>query len=332
MIIKSIKLTNFRNHHKYFLECKENTSLILGENGCGKTSVLEAIYILTRGKSFRAVDNEILKRGTDYYRIEIEYVNGEKNIATFDGKNKTFLILDKKTRRLPKKNKYPVVLFLPSDLNLISHSPSRRRDYFDKFFSQLDEKYNQNLLKYEKALKQRNEFLKKEHKKDDIFSWNILLAKYGINLSKLRKNFIQEINIQLTDTYRSIAKNEDQVEINYTSEVESFTESDYLKQLETNYEKDHILGHTSFGVHHDDYLFLFNHKIANGSASRGETRSIILALKFIEADLIYQKLHLKPIVLLDDVFSELDETRRRCLIKNFQDNQVIITSVEDVNN
>lgn len=332
MIIKTIKLTNFRNHHSYFLECKENTSLILGENGCGKTSVLEAIYILTRGKSFRAVDAEILKRGTEYYRIEIEYTNGEKNIATFDGKNKTFLILDKKTRRLPKKNKYPVVLFLPSDLNLISHSPSRRRDYFDKIFSQLDEQYNQNLLKYEKALKQRNEFLKKEHPKDDIFSWNLLLAKYGAYLFNSRKAFIAEINTKLTKTYRSIAKNKDQVEINYTSEAENFSESDYLKKLETNYEKDHILGHTSFGVHRDDYLFVFNHEIANGSASRGETRSIILALKFIEADLVYEKLHLKPIILLDDVFSELDETRRQCLVENFQNNQVIITSVEDINN
>ncbi len=332
MIIKTIKLTNFRNHHSYYLECKENTSLILGENGCGKTSVLEAIYILTRGKSFRAVDTEILKRGTNYYRIEIEYSNGEKNVATFDGKNKTFLILDKKTRRLPKKNKYPVVLFLPSDLNLISHSPSRRRDYFDKIFSQLDEQYTQNLLKYEKALKQRNEFLKKEHPRDDIFSWNLLLAKYGVNLFNSRKVFIEEINARLTKTYRSIAKNKDQIEINYTSEAESFSETDYLKKLETDYEKDHILGHTSFGVHRDDYLFVFNHKIANGSASRGETRSIILALKFIEADLVYEKLHLKPIILLDDVFSELDETRRQCLVKNFQDNQVIITSVENINN
>ncbi len=332
MIIKSIKLTNFRNHNSYFLECEENTSLILGENGCGKTSVLEAIYILTRGKSFRAVDDEILKRGTEYYRIEIEYTNGEKNVATYDGKNKTFLILDKKSRRLPKKNKYPVVLFLPSDLNLISHSPSRRRDYFDKFFSQLDEKYNQDLLKYEKALKQRNEFLKKEQPKDNIFSWNLLLAKYGVSLFNYRKSFIQEINHTLTKTYRGIAKNKDEVEIDYNSETEGLSETEYLKKLELSYEKDCILGHTSFGAHHDDYLFMFNQKLANGSASRGETRSIILALKFIEADLIYQKLNQKPIILLDDVFSELDETRRKCLINNFKNNQVIITSVEDVSN
>ena len=135
MIIKSISLTNFRNHHTYRLDCDEKTSLILGSNGWGKTSILEAIYILTRGKSFRATDPEIINHDSDFYRIELEYQNGEKTIATYDGKSKTFLIADKKQKRLPKKYKYPVILFLPSDLNLISHSPGRRRDYFDRIFS-----------------------------------------------------------------------------------------------------------------------------------------------------------------------------------------------------
>ncbi|MBO7718295.1 DNA replication and repair protein RecF [Candidatus Saccharibacteria bacterium] len=328
MIIKKITLINFRNHKEYQLDCNKDTTLILGPNGSGKTSVLEAIYILTRGKSFRAVDSEILKRDADFYRIELEYDNGEKSIATFDGENKNFFILDKKVRRLPKKNKYPLILFVPSDLNLITHSPSRRRDYFDKFFSQLDESYNQSLLRYEKALKQRNELLKNDSSTENIFSWNLLLAKYGISLTNYRQKFVDEINSELTKTYRSIAKNEDQVIINYVSEATDFTESKYLKKLEVNYEKDHLLGHTSFGVHRDDYVFLFNEKEANGSASRGETRSIILALKFIEAKLIFEKLHLKPIILLDDVFSELDNSRRRSLIDNFKDNQVIITSVE----
>ena len=129
MIIKSIKLTNFRNHSNYLLECTEETSLILGENGCGKTSVLEAIYILTRGKSFRATDPEIIKRDADFYRIELQYFNGESTTATYDGKTKTFISSDKKSKRLSPKHKYPIILFLPSDLNLISHSPGRRRDY-----------------------------------------------------------------------------------------------------------------------------------------------------------------------------------------------------------
>lgn len=331
MIIKSIKLFNFRNHTEYSLVCKDKTSLILGENGSGKTSVLEAIYILTRGKSFRATDPEIIKRGAEFYRIEMEYSNGETSIATYDGNTKTFLIMGKKSRRLPKKSKYPVVLFQPSDLNLISHSPSRRRDYFDHIFSQFDEKYNEALLKYEKSLKQRNELLKNDYlTKEAIFSWNILLAKYGTDLFTYRQKFIQEINSRLTDIYRSIAENSDQIEIVYKTEIAATDDNKYLQTLEQNFQKDTYLGHTSFGVHRDDYIFQFNGEPADGSASRGESRSIILALKFIEAELIYQKTHLKPIILLDDVFSELDETRRKCLVKNFQDNQVIITSVEDI--
>lgn len=331
MIIKSITLTNFRNHESYHLDCDSETSLILGANGYGKTSILEAIYILTRGKSFRATDPEILKHNTEFYRIELEYHSGEKSAATYDGKTKTFLTLDKKSKRLPKKHKYPVVLFLPSDLNLISHSPGRRRDYFDRIFGEFDENYSTNLSKYEKALKQRNELLKNDFLKPEaLFSWNLMLAKYGTNLYTLRHKFITEINTQLTTTYRSIAENQDQIEILYKSDLTAPSEQTYLKQLEVSFVKDSYLGHTTFGVHRDDYIFKFNHKPADGSASRGESRSIILALKFIEANLIYQKTHQKPLILLDDVFSELDETRRHCLIKNFKDNQVIITSVESI--
>lgn len=332
MIIKSIKLTNFRNHTKYTLNCKDETSLILGENGCGKTSVLEAIYILTRGKSFRAADPDILKHGAKYYRIELEYQNGEKITATYDGKTKSFIVLDQKTKRLPKKSHYPVVLFLPSDLNLINHSPSSRRDYFDRVFSSFNEKYNISLLKYEKALKQRNELLKDPNlQSKSLFSWNILLAKYGVELYKYRKSFIEDINKSLTKTYHSIAKNNDQIELFYKTELLNPDENSYFQELEKCFSRDSLLGHTTFGIHHDDFIFMFNQKEASGSASRGETRSIILALKFIEAELIYQKQQLQPLILLDDVFSELDQIHRQSLVTNFKHHQVIITSVEEIN-
>lgn len=331
MIIKSITLTNFRNHTHYALNCQDEVSLILGANGWGKTSILEAIYILTRGKSFRATDDDIIKRDTPFYRIELEYTNGSTITATYDGQHKTFTTTDKKTRRLPTKAKYPVILFLPSDLNLISHSPGRRRDYFDRIFSQLDEDYNTSLSRYNKALKQRNELLKTDRPvKDSLFSWNLLLAQYGTNLYNKRYRFVQLINSKLTPTYRSIAENTDDINLTYNTLADSFTTDTYLKTLEQSLDKDIYLGHTTFGIHRDDYLFGFNHQPADGSASRGETRSVILALKFIEAEMIKEQLSLHPIVLLDDVFSELDETRRRCLVKNFKDNQVIITSVESI--
>lgn len=329
MIIKSISLTNFRNHTQYFLDCKPTTTLILGENGCGKTSVLEAIYILTQGKSFRATDPEIIKRGANFYRIGLKYDNGEEIIATYDNKHKSFKVVDKTTSRLSSKNKYPVILFLPSDLNLIDHAPATRRKYFDRFFSILSPEYSTALNKYEKAITQRNKLLKEDYiNHSTIFPWNILLAKNGIILKNLRADFINQINQIYTDTYHSIAGNQDKVTLKYGSEINNFTESEYLKILEQNYQKDQLIGHTTFGAHHDTIDFIFNQKIASGSASRGETRSIILALKFIEANIIADTLHKKPIILLDDVFSELDNSRRSALIDNFKNHQVIITSVE----
>lgn len=330
MIIKSITLTNFRNHTDYRLDCKPDTTLILGENGCGKTSVLEAIYILTRGKSFRATDPDIIKRDTPFYRIELEYDNGETRIATFDHKNKTFICFDKKSRRLPKKAKYPVVLFQPSDLNLVSGSPSRHRDYFDRIFSELSPDYAESLSKYEKALHQRNELLKSNPSESSLFSWNLMLARYGSILNQKRRELTEDINKNLAPIYYSIAENNDKISLNYKTELQDTTESKYLKALEQNFTKDVYLGHTSFGVHRDDFEFIFNGNPADGSASRGETRSLVLALKFVEAKITEEKLGEKPIILLDDVFSELDNTRRKCLINNFKHHQVIITSVEDV--
>lgn len=330
MIIKRISLENFRSHIKYELVMKNMTSLIVGENGSGKTSVLEAIYLALRGKSFKANDKEILRRGAEFYRIELEFMNNKKTIVGYDGKKKFFLTDDKKTLRLAKDKKEPVILFEPRDLNLISASPSRRRDYFDEVLSQINMDYSSLKSRYEKALKQRNELLKNNNlKKIDLFSWNMMLVKYGVEINKRRKLLIEEINNKLTEIYRTIADNQDEINIRYKTEVEEGGK--YLKYLEQNFEKDIWLGYTSFGIHRDDYEFLFNQVLADGSASRGEIRSIILALKFIEANLI-KKANLKdPLILLDDVFSELDDKRQQALVSNFKNHQVILTSVEEIN-
>ena len=331
MIIKNIRLQNFRSHQSYFLDFSKQTTMIIGENGCGKTSVLEGIFEGCQGKSFKATDKDILKRDAEFYKVEMEFFDGEKTSVVFDGKNnkKRFFFQDKKTGRLPRKNKYPVVLFEPSDLNLIGSSPTRRRDYFDKTLAQVTERYSNSLSKFNKALKQRNELLKEEFLREDaIFSWDVMLAKYVAEIAKMRRENVREINERLEEVYRGIAENEDVVGLEYQTEVED--ERQYFEMLNKNFQKDHILGHTSFGVHRDDYRFLFNGFDADGTASRGETRSIMLALKFIEAEILAKKLGKKPLILLDDVFSELDEKRQKCLVKNFKDNQVIITSVEAV--
>lgn len=338
MIIQSVKLVNFRSHDEFLLQCNKKTSLLVGENGSGKTSVLEAIYEALRGKSFRATDEEILKRGTEFYRIELDFTDGTKTIVLYDGQRKQFLVEDKKKTRLPKKNRYPIVLFLPEDLHLVATSPTKRRNYFDRVISEFNESYSNSLLKYEKALRQRNELLKK-YKIDeddnkvidrDFFSWNILLAKYGLEIRNYRKQYLDKLNAEFNQVYHSIVENGDQVFLKLNLFGGEITEADYFNRLENEFRRDLILGHTGFGIHRDDFIFLFNEKEADGTASRGELRSMILAMKFIEADLIFQETGKKPVVLLDDVFSELDNTRQKCLVRNFKDNQVIITSVDEV--
>ena len=328
MIISSIRLNNFRCHEGYLLEFKNQTTQILGENGWGKTSILEAIYLSVQGKSFKAVDREILRRGAEFYRVELSFLDGEKVVVSYDGEKRVFLVADKKSARLPKKNRYPVVLFEPADMALITSSPTRRRDYFDRFLGQLSEGYSASLSRYNKALRQRNELLKREFvSPDDMFSWDVLLARYGVLIRNARNDLVASLNDRLTGVYRGIAENRDEISLSYESYTGEAEESEYLRLLSMDFERDRLTGHTNFGVHKDDFIFLFNSVPADGTASRGEMRSIILALKFIEAEMLFEELSKKPLILLDDVFSELDETRRKALVKNFQENQVILTSV-----
>ena len=331
-MLEEVRLTNFRSHEQYALKCKPSTTLILGENGCGKTSVLEAIYLALQGKSFRAVDREIVKRETEFYRVEILFTSGEKTIVTYDGTKRRFLAGDKKSMRLPKKYKHPVVLFLPSDLNLVEASPTRKRDFFDRLILQLKSDYNSSLSRYTKAVRQRNELLKQDYTDESaLFSWNLMLAKYGVEIRKARAKMVAELNSRLTEAYRSIAENGDTIRMIYDSYTGESDESEYLKLLSLDFERDRITGHTNFGVHRDDFNFVFNEAEAEGNASRGEMRSIMLALKFIEADLLFENFQERPLVLLDDVFSELDDIRQKALTKNFERNQVILTSVKAPN-
>ncbi len=324
-VVQKISLKNFRCHEEFELDCNRPTTLIIGENGSGKTSVLEAIYLALRGKSFKGVDREIMKREQDFYRAEIDLIDAQKIIIRFDGAKKSFEIDGKKSLRLPKKNRYPVVLFEPDDIYLVGSSPSRRRDYFDELFKQINENYSLALSKYNKALKQRNDLLKQENvSRDDLFSWNIMCANYGAKVIHWRVQNLAKINEKMTEVYRNIANNNDECSIKYLG-LEC-DESRYLQHLEQNYERDRILGYTSFGVHRDDYEFRFNGEKADGSASRGENRSMILSLKFIEARILEQEVGKAPVVLLDDIFSELDEMRQKHLIANFKDYQMIITS------
>lgn len=330
-IVKKLSIENIRSHGKFSTSFSPTVTVITGNNGSGKTSLIEAIYISLRGTSFKGSDGDVLNRDSDWWRIDIELDENKKRSVTFNSEavnNRKKITIDgKSSSRMPIKYKHPVVLFEPEDLRLLNGSPSRRRQFIDRFITQLDPIYNTALHKYERALKQRNILLKKNNvTHDEMFVWDIALSEYGAYIIEKRIGFIERINGLLNDLYDSIAKSTDEVSVHYSHTYIGDIKQKLLNDLHGHLEKDKILGFTSTGPHRHDVIFKFNNSPALDVASRGEVRTMILAIKFIEVEIIEEITNQKPIILLDDVFSELDDKRQKSLLKS--DNQIIITSTK----
>jgi len=285
--IKKLIVENFRSHDKFEIVLSPTITVITGLNGSGKTSLIEAIYIALQGSSFKGLDLDILKYKTPWWRIELKFNNNIKRIVTYNpellsGKKK-FIIDDKPNYRLPIKHKYPVVLFEPEDLRLLNGSPGRRRQFIDRFISQLDTLYTNSLRRYERALKQRNNLLKRPFSsKDEVFAWDIALSEYGAYIIEKRIAFIEEINNHLNDAYNEIAKSKDIVSVHYSHTYIGDIKQKILNDLHNSYEKDNVVGFTGVGPHRHDVIFRFNDSPTLDVASRGEVRSIVLALKYLE--------------------------------------------------
>ena len=328
-VVKKLSVRNIRSHDNFTIKLSPTVTVITGDNGSGKTSLIEALYVSLQGKSFKGSDKDMLRYEMPWWRIDVEFDDFIKRTVTFNpelpsGKKK-FVIDEKINYRLPAKSKYPVVLFEPDDLRLLHGSPTRRRQFIDVFISQLDTLYSHNLHKYERALKQRNNLLKKQFtSRDELFVWDVALSEYGSYIIDKRIAFIEKLNSQLNDAYNVIAKSNDIVTMHYSHTFIGDIKQKLLNDLHGHMDKDLINGFTSTGPHRHDVVFQFNNSPALDVASRGEVRSIVLALKFLEVDIIEQITNLKPIILLDDVFSELDKKRQEQLLLN--QNQTIITS------
>lgn len=331
MIIDSLAVQHIRTHKQFTCELSPKVTVITGRNGSGKTSLIEAIYVVLQGTSFRGSDREILEHEQPWWRVDIRTSDNEIRTAKFDPNRPTgrkqFTVDDKTSYRLAPAQKYPVVLFEPDDLRLISGSPARRRQFIDRLVGQLDPQYQQALRKYERALKQRNTLLKRQLvATDDLFVWNVALGEYGAYIIAQRIKFIEQLNAQLNDAYAAIAHTDDVVSIHYSDTMIGNIKQKLLSELHARLDRDRLLGYTSVGPHRHDIIFNFNGTPALSAASRGEIRSIILALKFLEVTMIEETTGNPPIILLDDVFGELDSDRQLHLAKSFADKQVIITS------
>jgi DNA replication and repair protein RecF len=324
-MIQKIYVQNFRKHDKYELEFPQHKTIITGSNGSGKTSLIEAIYISLIGKSWRSSFKEITKTGKTWWRIDLQDNQLERTVKY--NKEPVFSINNTEFKRLPTKFKQAVILFEPSDLNLLYNSPAARRNYVDKLISSLDLEYNTILRRYDRILKQRNNLLKQNSMRDDIFIWDIQLADAAASIILTRRNFIKQINKYLTDEYQRIDGSNNNLIIKYpyyTTDINK-TRQEILSELHNNYQYEIKSGHTSVGPHQHDFGFYINNKPAMPIISRGENRSVILALKNIEY--IFKKEYL-PLILLDDVLSEFDDKHQENLLGSFNDNQIIITSVK----
>lgn len=329
--IKALHVQHLRSHDDFTIEFSPEVTIITGANGSGKTTLLEAIYITLQGSSFKGSDSELLKKETPWWRIDTKFDDTENRIVKFDPEKPTsrkqFVIDNKTTARIPAKQKYPVVLFEPEDLRLLHGSPARRRQFIDRFISQLNPLYGPTLRKYERALKQRNNLLKNALvSNDELFAWNISLAEHGAFIIEQRIAFIEEINQNLGTLYQEIAGTHDDVSIHYSHTFVGDIKQKLLNELHAHLDRDRYLGNTSVGPHRHDVIFEINTSPALSVASRGEARTIVLALKFLEVAIIEQLIDKQPIILLDDVFSELDATRQKLLTSQLKGHQIIITS------
>lgn len=331
--VKTIRVQNIRTHKEYQLSLSSNVTVITGANGSGKTSLIEAMFIALQGSSFKGSDGDVLRRGADWYRIDVVMGDDVTRVVKFDSQKQTgrkqFEIGGKTQYRLAHQYKYPVVLFEPDDLRLLNGSPTRRRQFIDRLISQLDPEYLIATRRYDRALKQRNTLLKANGSADNLFAWNVSLSKYGSYIISKRIEFIKKIQQDLGRIYRDISGTEAEVNVGYSYVHTGSIEQRLLAELDSHIEKDRILGFTSTGPHRHDILFTLNKSPALTVASRGEVRTIILALKFIEVAIIQDVTSKHPIILLDDVFSELDKTRQNHLIKFTKDHQIVISSATD---
>lgn len=336
-MIKSIKLYNFRSYGLYEANFSDNGTVIVGPNGTGKTNLLEAVYVALRGNSFRGSLADCMTSGADQTSLLLESSTDTRRIQLhkFAGTiSKTFIVNDSKSKILLRKHRLPVVLFEPEELRLITSSPTRRRDFLDGLISRLDDSYERNLRAFNRTLLQRNELLKKHQEnaatwRDHLFAWDIKYVQLAAELAQARANFLYNHESQLSTLYTSLAGKTTAFSVDYLPSVamENY-EQLLLDRLGRSRDYEIATGHTSCGPQREDFLISLHNQPASKVASRGEMRTIMLAFKLLELELQTAKTRTKPVILMDDVFSELDSTREKLLQETIQNHQFIVTTTD----
>lgn len=331
MYINKIKLQNFRNYDEQEIDLNKNINIFYGNNAQGKTNILEAIFLVSFGKSFRTnKDKEMIKLDKDFSKVYVDFqkknIDGKINVMISE--KKIFLVNDIKIKKLSELlGNINVVIFTPDDMNILKEGPAKRRRFLDMMISQVRPNYVHILNNYLKTLEQRNNYLKQNtFDSTMIETWDEKLVEYGSQIFKYRNDFIEKIKSKIKYIHKEIA--DEEISIKYISDCSN---KEQLKnKLKNNLKIDKIRGYTSSGCHRDDFKVFINDKEVNIYGSQGQSRTSILSLKLAELQVIYDEIGEYPILLLDDFMSELDETRINNFLKNVKDIQVIITCTKKI--
>ena len=331
-MLSDLRLQHFRSYDNTSFELSPGVNIVVGPNASGKTNLLEAILVLARGNSYRVKDTELIQFEQPWSRLDATINdNTVRTVKLFNNQtpSKLFEINKKEYKRLPATQTLPAVLFEPNHLQLLSGSPERRRDYLDDLVEQTISGYGTIRRQYKRALAQRNNLLKKTPTTDDMFAWNVRLSQLAGQIVRYRVELSQQINQDLPKLYKDLSGVKTEVGIEYQNQWQPDQyETKLLKELESNFETDVLRGFTSKGPHREDLVVLFDNRPAQETASRGESRTAVLALKIIELQLIEAARDTTPILLLDDVFSELDGKRRHALTDYLEKYQTFITTTD----
>jgi DNA replication and repair protein RecF len=332
----SLQLQNFRSYADYAVEFEPGVNIVVGPNGSGKTNLLEALYVLSTGSSFRAADRELVRRGSEWFRIEGWYGEHQR-ILTYrlqaETVDKQFSLDGTKKARLTHVQRVPVVLFEPDHLRLLRESPALRRDYIDSLLTKLQPDFSWLKHQFERVLTQRNAVLKRRlphtQLEDHLFVWDIKFAELAEQIVSRRRDLIALLHRSLSEVYSTIAHQPHEVAISYDSSVPGDNyHASLLKLLSARLPRDTERGFTGVGPQRDDFSVQLDGAPAAAAASRGEVRSLLLALKIIELRLLAEQQDTPPLLLLDDVFSELDASRRQSLAELAKSYQTLITTTD----
>lgn len=332
MVIKSLKLKNYRNYDLLDLTFDSKTNILYGDNAQGKTNILEAMYLTGTTKSHRGTkDRDLIKFGEE-----------ESHLETIVSKHGTDFQIDMHLKKNSPKgiavNKIPIrraselfgiihfVFFSPEDLNIIKEGPSGRRRFIDLELSQLDKLYLNNLSNYNRIINQRNSLLKELYKQENLMEtldiWDLQLVDYGNKVMERREEFIRQVNKIISDIHFKLTGGKEKISITYEKSIGNLSLEQALKK---NRERDIRMKSTSAGPHRDDLCFMAGNLDIRKFGSQGQQRTAALSLKLSEIELVKQLINDTPILLLDDVLSELDKHRQNYLLDSIHDIQTVIT-------